>query len=104
MGGGGRRAHSASVFFWGGSKLNTGIAYSPPPTHPHKTTTIQQQARFSKPAFPGETLVTSLWKLDGGQRIVFQTTVKERGVVVLEGGLAEIGPAGAGEGGGRSRL
>ena len=48
--------------------------------------------------------MTSLWKLDGGQRIVFQTTVKERGVVVLEGGLAEIGPAGAGEGGGRSRL
>lgn len=51
-------------------------------------------ARFSKPAFPGETLVTSLWKLDDG-RLFFRTTVKERGVVVLEGGLAEVGPAGA---------
>lgn len=61
-------------------------------------------ARFSKPAYPGETLVTSMWKLDGGQRIVFQTTVKERGVVVLEGGLAEIGEAGAAGGGQGSRL
>ncbi|EWM27749.1 hypothetical protein Naga_100034g21 [Nannochloropsis gaditana] len=48
-------------------------------------------ARFSKPAFPGETLVTSLWKEDGSQEIVFQTRVKERGVTVLEGGLAIIG-------------
>lgn len=46
--------------------------------------------------------MTSLWKLDGGRRIVFQTSVKERGVVVLEGGLAEVGPAG--EGAGRSKL
>jgi len=54
-------------------------------------------ARFSKPAYPGETLVTSCWKMEGegGGRIVFQTTVKERGVVVLEGGLAEVGEAGA---------
>ncbi|GAB5035900.1 peroxisomal hydratase-dehydrogenase- [Nannochloropsis oceanica] len=53
-------------------------------------------ARFSKPAYPGETLVTSCWKIEGvgGQRIVFQTTIKERGVVVLEGGMAEIGEAG----------
>jgi multifunctional beta-oxidation protein len=62
------------------------------------------QARFSKPAFPGETLVTSLWKLDGGKRIVFQTSVKERGIVVLEGGLAEIGPASSAGGKGLSRL
>jgi 3-hydroxyacyl-CoA dehydrogenase/3a,7a,12a-trihydroxy-5b-cholest-24-enoyl-CoA hydratase len=54
-------------------------------------------ARFSKPAYPGETLVTSCWEMEGagGGRIVFQTTVKERGVVVLEGGLAEIGEAAA---------
>ena len=52
------------------------------------------QARFSKPAFPGETLVTRVWKLDGG-RLVFTTNVKERDVTVLEGGLAEVGPAGA---------
>lgn len=54
-------------------------------------------ARFSKPAFPGETLVTSCWKLDAN-RVVFQTSVKERGAVVLEGGLAEIGKAGSGTG------
>lgn len=36
--------------------------------------------------------MTSLWKLDGGEKVVFQTSVKERGVVVLEGGLAEVGP------------
>lgn len=71
--------------------------------HPIKfITKTPTQARFSKPAFPGETLVTSLWKLEGGKRVVFQTSVKERGVVVLEGGLAEIGPVG--EGGGRSKL
>lgn len=35
-------------------------------------------------------MVTSLWRLDN-HRIVFQTSVKERDKVVLEGGFAYIG-------------
>jgi acyl dehydratase len=49
------------------------------------------QVRFSKPAFPGETFVTSMWDLGGG-RVQFRTSVKERGVVVLDAGVAEFGP------------
>jgi acyl dehydratase len=37
--------------------------------------------RFQKPVWPGETLVTDAWQLD--DRIVFQTSSKERDEVVL---------------------
>jgi acyl dehydratase len=46
-------------------------------------------ARFSSPVFPGETLKTEIWQVDGGAH--FQTTVVEREVLVLSNGYADIG-------------
>ncbi len=40
------------------------------------------EAKFSKPVWPGDTLVTEGWKLDGG-KIALSVTVKERGETVL---------------------
>lgn len=53
---------------------------------------MTSQARFSKPAFPGETLVTSMWKGKASGEVIFQVKVKERGVVVLDGGLIVLQP------------
>lgn len=39
------------------------------------------QARFSKHVFPGETLITEMWQVDGG--VIFQTKVKERDSLAL---------------------
>ena len=49
----------------------------------------QFDVRFSKPVFPGETLVVELWR-DGGT-ISYRASVKERpGAVVLNNGLCEL--------------
>lgn len=48
------------------------------------------RARFSKHVFPGETLVTEMWKVDESQ-VVFQTKVKERGDIALSHAVVEIG-------------
>ena len=45
--------------------------------------------RFAAPVYPGETLRTEYWWLDGGE-LIFQTRVLERDVVVLSGGRALI--------------
>ncbi len=46
------------------------------------------RARFAEPVFPGETLITELWR--EGDRVSFRTRVKERDKVVLTGGAAEL--------------
>jgi acyl dehydratase len=46
------------------------------------------EGRFSAPVYPGETLRTEMWK-DGG-RVLFRTSSVERGVVVLNNGLAQL--------------
>lgn len=46
-------------------------------------------ARFSRHVFPGETLRTEIWRLDKGQTL-FRTLVREREVVVLSRGRANV--------------
>jgi acyl dehydratase len=46
------------------------------------------QGRFTAPVFPGETIVTEIWR-DGGS-VSFRASVKERGKVVLDHGKATI--------------
>lgn len=48
------------------------------------------RARFSKHVFPGETLITQMWKTDD-THVVFQTQVKERGDIALSHAVVEIG-------------
>lgn len=53
------------------------------------TPILSIEARFAKPVFPGETVRFRFWHEEG--RLLFEASVVERGVVVLDGGVAEIG-------------
>src|SRR3546814_11628610 len=44
--------------------------------------------RFSAPVYPGETIVTEIWKLGDG-RATFQSRIAERNILVLAHGLAD---------------
>jgi len=60
------------------------------------------KGRFSRPVVPGQTLVTEMWR--EGDRVHFQTKVKETGDVAISGGYAQFqalsGDSGSGGGGG----
>ncbi|MGI9134917.1 MAG: SDR family NAD(P)-dependent oxidoreductase [Rhodoferax sp.] len=47
------------------------------------------KVRFAKSVYPGDTLVTRMWK-ESDQRIVFETSVKERNEVVIKGAAVEL--------------
>ena len=47
------------------------------------------RARFADTVFPGETLVTEMWK-ESDEKIVFRTKVKERDKVVISGAAVEL--------------
>ena len=47
------------------------------------------RVKFAAPVFPGETLVTQVWR-EGPTRVVFQSKVKERDKVVLSNAAVEL--------------
>lgn len=50
-----------------------------------------RQVRFAKPVMPGETLETRMWV--EGDKVLLETRVVERDVVVLANAAAGVGPA-----------
>lgn len=56
--------------------------------------TSSVRIRFAKPVFPGETIVTSMWKEDNNT-ITFSVKVKERDIVVINNAQITLSPTAA---------
>jgi len=52
----------------------------------------KMQVRFSSPVYPGETIVTEIWKEAAGV-VSFRARVSERNLVVINNGRAEVVPS-----------
>ncbi|KAI1268869.1 hypothetical protein F5Y18DRAFT_372838 [Xylariaceae sp. FL1019] len=48
------------------------------------------KVRFAGSVFPGQTLITEMWKEGDGKKVVFQTKVKETGKLAISGAAAEL--------------
>ena len=44
---------------------------------------VEISGRFTSHVFPGETLIVDMWQ--DGNKVIFETKTKERGLVVLKG-------------------
>ncbi|MBT1160018.1 MaoC family dehydratase N-terminal domain-containing protein [Aminobacter anthyllidis] len=49
------------------------------------------KARFSAPVYPGETIRTEMWR--NGSTVSFRSSVRDRGIVVLDNGKATVKPS-----------
>lgn len=47
------------------------------------------KVRFAGTVLPGQTLITEMWK-EPGNRVIFQTRVKETGKPAISGAAAEL--------------
>jgi len=47
------------------------------------------EVRFSRPTLPGDRLKTKMW-FENSKKIIFETVIEERNVVVLSGGVVEL--------------
>ncbi|WP_420130925.1 MaoC/PaaZ C-terminal domain-containing protein [Rhodopseudomonas sp.] len=56
------------------------------------TRLVKMQVRFSSPVYPGETIVTEVWK-EGDGTLSFRAKVAERDVVVINNGAATVAAA-----------
>lgn len=54
------------------------------------------KVRFAGSVFPGQTLVTEMWK-EGNGKVIFQAKVKETGKLAISGGAAELVEGSKGE-------
>ena len=48
------------------------------------------RVRFAKPVLPGQTLVTSMWRENNGNTIVFSVAEKSSGSVVVNNACIEL--------------
>lgn len=74
--------HGRCTFGIAGRAIVDGIA------RPHGKTLQAMEARFTSPVFPGESIRTEMWAVDGG--VMFRCRTRERDALVLDQGHARL--------------